>query len=352
MPDQDVTTPTQQKVFNFDEAYAQAKKDYPKEMEKVILLDSTAPDFYEKVMEVAQQLRLGERQIERLFQNGQSGTAVASEMNGYQIALIPVNRDADKGQFPGDQYKSAYFCFQHELGHFVVPNAHTSSSNKTGNWREHAADFFAITRGIQEGIFDKQDVVDQATRRGMASLVALCDVDHISTMTLDAVAINPKNIDFLSLDKQQIKAVAQDHAAAFKHKDGTESKFEKMLKDTKKGAQYFTDDDHQKAIVGLRVEKLVEMCKEAPANSQLFYLSARLLDKIIEQGGVESGSFKMEIDTRTPEWQKVKDMIAEKAGDRDIGAKKALGSSSFTRQEEKPKGLVSLVRSKIKPLSI
>jgi len=162
MAEQGVTEEKQARVFDFDEAVAQARRDFPKEMKNVVMLDSSAPDFYQKVMALAEEIGLNHNQTQNLFKHGEKGKAVATEMNGFQIALVPAGRDAKLGQFPDDQYKSSYFCFQHELGHFVVPKAHTSSSNKDENWREIAADFFAMTRGLQAGVFDKQDVVNQA----------------------------------------------------------------------------------------------------------------------------------------------------------------------------------------------
>lgn len=340
------------RVFDFDEAVAQARRDYPEETKNVLFLDSSAPDFYQKATALAKEICLNQYQINSLFKNAEKGTAVATEMNGFQIALVPASRAAEKGQFPGDQYKSSYFCFQHELGHFVVPNAHTSSSNKDVNWREHAADFFAITRGIQAGVFDKKDVVDQATTRGMASLLALCDTEHLTSMSLDAIAINPKNIDFLSLSKQDIKKIAQQHAGAFEMDSKTESQFAEIFRSTEKATRDLPDDEYQAVMVKLRLQALVELCEKAPANSQAFYLSARILDKLIDMGEAKTGTTKVGIDISTPGWQKVKEMIGKKAGDRDIGAKKSLESAGFTRQEEQPKGMVSLIRDKLTPLKI
>lgn len=354
MTEQDATQP---RVFDFNKAVEEAKRDYPKETKDIVFLDTSAPDFHDKLLEFAKLAKLNNIQLDSILERAGRQEAIATEMNGFQVMAIPSQREAAKGQFPDDQYKSAYFCFQHELGHFVVPQAHKMSSTKSTEWREHAADFFAITRGIQAGVFDKKDVVDQANSRAMATLLAFSDITHLTTMTLDAMAINPKNIDFLSLSKQEIKEVAAKHATVFELDTKPESQFSQLMNLGKeRGQRTFTDDDQRAAIVGLRLLALVEMCQDAPSNSQAFYLSARILDKVIEQGGVKNGDLKIDIDTKTPEWQKVKDMIAEKVGDRDIGAKKALETSSFTKprqEEEKAPALVSLVRRIApKPLKI
>lgn len=353
MPDQSVTK-VDTRVFDFDKAVEEAKRDYPKETKGVTFINTSAPDAYEQIVAFAEKNKLNNIQFNRMLGHLDNKTAIATEMNGEKFMLIPAAREAERGQFKDSQYKSAYFCFQHELGHFVVPGAHTEDKKKETIWREHAADFFAVTRGIQAGVFDKQDIVNQATSRQIESLTAYTDITHMSTMTLDAVAINPKNIDFLSLTKEQILKVAQEHATQFEFDSKTESSFTDVMKLGKvRGQRGFETLDQVEVAVNLRAQALCELCQSAPANSQAFYLSARLLEKIIENGGVDYGGHKIEIDTTGDKFRKAQEAIAVKAGDRDIGAKKALQTSSFMKEGPKEeKTMVSLVRNIVKPKTL
>lgn len=354
MPEQQATQ-TEPKVFNFDEAVAEAKKAFPKETEDIVFLNTSAPDFEEKFDAFVIEAKLSPNQAKSLYTRAHNQEAVASVYNGYKIMAIPADRE--EGQFPGDKYKSAYFCFQHELGHFVVPEAHAQTGSKTTNWREHAADFFAMTRGVQAGIFDEKDVVDQATSRGMMALLCYADITHLTTMSMDAMVINPKDADFLTLSNKEIKGIAKKHASAFSHDGDTESKFTKVRdinRDFYREVQDFESEEERSQTVHLRLKMLCDICKESPANSQAFYLSARILDKVIEQGGVKAGPLEVKVDTSTQEWQDIKSVIATKSGERDLGAKKALEESSFTKAKEKndAKSPLARVRTAIKPLKI
>ena len=354
MPEQQATQ-TEPKVFNFDDAVAEAKKSFPKETEDIVFINSSAPDFEEKLAVFAQEAGLSPNQHLSLLTKGQNQEAVASVYNGHKIITIPADRE--EGQFPGDKYKSAYFVFQHELGHFVVPGAHAETGNRDTNWREHAADFFAMTRGVQAGIFNEKDVVDQATNRSMMALLAYADITHLTTMSLDSMVINPKDADFLTLSNKEIKSIAKKHASAFSHDGDTESKFAKVRdinRDFRRKDQQFESMEELEHTVHLRLKMLCDICKESPSNSQAFYLSARILDRVIEQGGVKVRDFGIEVDTNTKEWQNMKSVIAAKSGERDIGAKNALEESSFTKAKEKndAKTPIARVRTAIKPLKI
>lgn len=348
MPDNNQTQ--QPKVFDFTKAVEEAKRDYPKRTADITFIDTSAPDFYQQLEEFAKKAGLNGRQIEHIISRAENHEAVASNYGGHKLMAIPVNRPPEKGQFPDNQYKSAYFCFQHELGHFVIPKAHGQDDNKREeDWRENAADFFAITRGIQAGVFDKKDIIDQATRRSMASLVAYADINHMTTMTLDSIVINPKNIDFVSLSKDDIVKVAASHASAFEFKGNALTRFSDMKFAGKRA--YDQQLDTASAVM-IRLNVLHDICRDAPANSQEFYLAARIMDKIMEKGGVAFGNDKIEIDTTGADWKKTQEAIAAKTGDRDIGAKKASELSSFTRPKDENQSFVSLVRNKIKPLKI
>lgn len=354
MPDQQVSQFLKQepKVFNFEQAVADARRDFPKETKNLTFIDSSADDFDQKLEEFATKAGLNSIQFAHLVKKAQDKDALATEMNGHQLILIPVTREGEKQSFPGDDYKSAYFCFQHELGHFVVPQAQEMSSNKSGEYKEIAADTFAMMRGLKDGVFQKSDLLSLADHRGQAMLMTM-DFSHMTAMALDAIAINPKNIDFISLSKEDIVKVAKQHAKAFDTTAKADSKFGKMqrsngytMEETETGALAVRHD-----VIDAKLLNLQQIAMDSPANSQEFYIAARVLNNVLETGVIKLGSLEHKVDVNTDHWKEAKKALQEKAGDRDIGGKKAQATVSLTRPE-KPKNFVSKIADSFKPIKI
>lgn len=354
MPDQQVSQflKREPKVFDFDQAVADARRDFPKQTANVTFMDTTAADFPEKLDEFAKKAKLNNTQYNHILKNAGSAIAVATQMNGHGLMLIPVAREGDRQSFPGDDFKSAYFCFQHELGHFVVPNAQGINSGKSEEYKEIAADTFAMMRGLKEGVFQKSDLLALADHRGQAMLMTM-DFSHMTAMALDAMAINPKNIDFLSLTKEDIVKVATRHARTFDTTSKAHSKFSRMqnsngytMEETEAGALAVRHE-----VIDAKLLNLQQIAMDAPANSQEFYIAARVLNNVLETGVIKLGSLEHKVDVNTDHWKQAKQALQDKAGDRDIGARKAQTTVSLTRPE-KPRNLVSKIADNFKPIKI
>jgi len=120
-------------TFNFDQAVEAAKRDFPKETENVTFIDTSAPEAADQLLAWAKKARFSQTQYEALIQkmHDQSAFASVSSSTGDKLLGIPVNRDPEKWGFKNEKDKSAFFVFNHELGHIVIPEALASDSSKT-----------------------------------------------------------------------------------------------------------------------------------------------------------------------------------------------------------------------------
>lgn len=336
-------------VFNFDEAVEEAKRDYPKETENVTFIDTSAPDAAEKLLAWAQEAGYSQTQYEALIYKMEHQVAFATSSNstGGKLLGMPVNRDAEKYGFKGEREKSAFFTFNHELGHLVIPEGLANESSKSTEYREHAADTFAVLRSLQQGVLDKKDVVNKADGRGQEMLFT-GDLTHLTSMSLDAVAINPRNTDFLSLSKKEIVRLAQKHAASFE----TDAEADSSLKTVRRAGLQAQTDGEIETAVEQRLHALSYVCLTAKPDTMQFYIAARILNNAIESGEISHGGIKVKIDSGNEHWQHVHDTIKEKTGTRDIGAKKALETSSFHRTEEKRPNILQRAKSAVQPIKI
>lgn len=336
-------------VFDFDQAVEEAKRDYPKETANVTFIDTTAPDAADQLLAWAQKANYSQTQYNALIQkmHDQSAFASSSSSTGDKLLAIPVNRDPEKWGFKNERDKSAFFVFNHELGHLVIPEALANDSRKSTEYREHAADTFAVLRSMQQGVLDKKDIVAKADDRGHSMLLT-GDLTHLTSMSLDAVAINPKNTDFLSLSHKEIVKIAQKHARTFETDSKTESAF---LKVRRAGMAAQMEGDMDTAVEE-RLHGLSYICLTAKPDSMQFYMAARILNNALESGEISYQGTKVKVDSENEHWQHIKDTIKEKAGTRDIGAKKSLETPEITRKSEEKQSFVSRVKSAVQPIKI
>ncbi len=351
MPDQQVSqflTKEEPKVFDFEKAVADARRDFPRETKYITFIDISAPDAEDKLLEWAKKSGMNQSQLDKMMTKAGNMEAVAKVVNGHTLLAMPSQRENSAAEsFPGNAYKSAYFCFQHELGHFVIPEGHAASSNKSTEYREHAADTFAMMRGLKDGVFQKTDLLHLSNRRGHEMLMTE-DITHLTSMSLDALIINPKNIDFLSLSKNEIVKIAQKHAAEFEMDGKTASRFLKMQF---KGKYAYEDGANDKEVLEGKMRDLQEIAMSSPKDSQDFYIAARILNNVLETGSIKVFGNEYKVDVTTDEWKEAKLALNEKAGDRDIGAQKASQTVSLTRPE-KPKNFVRKIADSFKPIKI
>lgn len=335
------------KYFNFSEAVAEAQRDYPKETEGVTFIDTSAPDAADKLLKWAQEEGLNQTQFDSMMKHLKNESAFVreSKKTGHKLLAVPVERAPEKWGFEGEKDKSAFFVFNHELGHLVVPECIAGDSSKSTEYREHAADTFAMMRSLQQGVVDKKDIIAKSNDRGHSMLVT-GDLTHLTSMSLDAMAINPKNIDFLSLSPKEIVKIAQKHAAVFEMDAKTESVFLKV----RRAGLAAQEDGLVADAVEHRLHELSYICLSSKPDSTTFYIAARILNNALETGTVKYAGQTVSFDNKNEHWQHVKDTIAQKAGNRDIGGVKALQTDELSKPQES--GFMAKIKQAATPLKI
>lgn len=335
------------KYFNFAEAVAEAKRDFPKETEDVTFVDTSAPDAQDKLLEWARAEGLSQRQFDSMMNMLESQSAFVSKAkkSGHKLMAVPVERDKSKWGFENEKDKSAHFVFNHELGHLVVPECVAGDSTKSTEYREHAADTFAMMRCLQQGTLDKRDIAAKSNDRGHALLVT-GDITHLTSMSLDAMVINPKNIQFLSLSPKEIIKIAQKHAATFEMDAETESRF---LKVRRAGLEA-----QEKGLIADAVEQrlhaLSYICLSAKPDSTGFYIAARILNNALETGHVKYAGETVTFDSKNEHWQHIRETIAQKSGGRDIGGTKALQTPEISKPQES--GFIAQIKQTAAPFKV
>lgn len=321
-------------AFDFNKAVADARRDYPRQTRNTTFVDLDAHDAMEQMADWIE--KLDEDSKEALYRSGtlremnpeSDGFTISSLYGDERIVATHSRHNPFLPFFPDEPEKQAAFVFFHELGHVVVPWADIPTS-----YAEHGADVFGVLRGISKGIFNKKDVKQLADARLMTYFHGL-DIQHLSTMALDAVVINPKQIDFLSLTPKQVARIAAEHAAAFAN-----------------------PPDAECAIVNATIggwserdmfRNFAEIAATSDGLSREFYIAARLLKPLMDEN-LPAAIVAAAIGIKHADWEKVKEALARKAGNRDIGAVKAMETPDFAPP---PAGLGRRILNALRPLSI
>lgn len=321
-------------AFDFNKAVAEARRDYPRETKNTTFVDLDAPDAMEQMASWVE--KLDEASIKVLYRTGtlmemnpdSDGFSISSLYGDKRIVATHSQHNPFLPFFAGEPDKQAAFVFFHELGHVVVPGADIPT-----NYSEQSADVFGVLRGISKGLFEKKDVKRLADERLVSYFKGL-DIQHLSTMALDAVVINPKHIDFVSLTPKQVARVATEHAEAFASHVDTEMK---IVDATLNGwsAQHMFDN-------------FADIALKSSGFTHEFYIAARMLKPLLDSRIPDE--VVAEMTGMPPEkWGKVKEALARKTGKRDIGAVKAMETPGFAPP---PEGLGRRILNALKPLSI
>lgn len=334
------------KPFDFDAAVAEAKRDFPAQTENVTFINGDDPEAREKLFKwaVSQKMRTLEwdRMLAPMMDN-KLCCAVPGHNGGVVLLVHP---SAPSMRFGEDHDKSNYYSFDHELGHIVTRLGMGHGQDVA----EHSADSFAALRGLQRGTLTKQDV-KRAADLNDAGFLLYCGLSHLTSMTLDAIVINPKNIDYLGLSPQKTAALADQHAKAFELPNRTYNKFAPI---DEIGKPKWNDDGLPlEERVEARLHALTEIAMNAPKSSMSFYLAARLIVNTVENNGVTYAGTYVPLDGQNTHWQSLKDAVLTRAGDRDIGARKALQDSALTRPKTpEDDTLLTRFSNRFKKLSI
>jgi len=338
--------PKPAKPFDFNAAVAEAKRDFPALTQNVTFINGDDPDAKHRLRAwaIAQRLRTVEwdRLVEPMFDN-QRACAIPGHAGGYVLLMHP---SAPSMRFGADADKANHYTFDHELGHIVTKRG----TGDLPDVAEHSADSFAALRGLQRGTLTKADV-QRAADMNDAGFLIYCGLSHLTSMSLDAIVINPKNIDYTALSPQETAALADKHAKAFHLRPRSYNTFAPI---DEIGKPKWNDAGLPPAErVEARLHALTDIAMHAPPSSMLFYLAARLIVNAVEHNGVTYAGQQVALDGKNPHWQSLKDAVLARAGDRDIGARKAVQTPALTRPETPENNtLLSRFGNMFKKLSI
>lgn len=265
-------------TFDFNKAVARARQDYPKAMENVTIVDLDAPDAQAQINawlatitpRVRQEFEETPEALRKLSPDS-FGFAVKDPLGPNKIVALHSTPQEHLDLLTYDKAKQQAYTFLHELGHLVVPVGIDDT-----NQSEHAADAFAFIEGIRQGILTKNDAVKVANTR-ITHFMTAKDLDHLTTATLDYVAVNPEKQDFISLTPQEVAGVARAYAEVFANTPQDEQNLSILY-----------------APVGDRAPKIDEMLARmgalaiaAPADTPTFYIAARVVNMMSRSGLID-----------------------------------------------------------------
>lgn len=338
--------------FDFNKAVADARRDFPAETANTTFVAIDAPGAEEQMQAFIDGLPEEDRSLISKFRENNpdaftanQGARVWATASGKKLLTAFTGEHQPSAQElilfgTQDDAKQAYYTFEHELGHVVVKNA----DNPT-NYSEHAADTFALLRGFQSGFLDKSDA--QLIAKGRDTLMWYnADYKHVTSMSLDALVINPKQIDFISLTPAEIAAVAAKHAETFSlSSDLTALRW----------IQRATDIPIQWTSDYARLERLsylADVLHRAPEESHATYTAARALQTAFELHEARHPAVKdMMLDHE--DWKTAREDVCTRMKNRDLGAKRAMQKNpDIAPDPDKSQGAFNKLRNKLKPLKI
>lgn len=332
--------------FDFNKAVADARRDFPAATKQITFFDLDAPDveaqmqkFYDGLSPAAKK-NVDEIRVDNPdFLTARSNPVAWRSLEGVGIMTAYGTRthlsDVEKIAYnPTEAAKHLQYTFQHELGHLVVKNA-----DRAGNYAEHAADAFAVLRGFQSSFLTRQDVKEISDGRSMLGWLN-CDVTHITSMSLDALIINPKQRDFMSLTPDETAKVAARHAEKFST-DYEPGSLRTILNALPRWG-LSTDDRRAEGLNGL-----ANVVMKTERGSLSFYVAARML--LTAKGKKDAGDPNLAVmDFSGDKWDKVFERIDRAKKSRDIGAEKALSTGHVKKQ----KSAIHRLALRVKPLSV
>lgn len=305
------TGPAADIPFDFDKAVARARQDYPAETRNITFIDIDRPDAQTQYAAWMAQLspkaqaRAKTCGVPKLepdtgdFAMGFEGKVVVA-VHG-QSAVSQRVPEIPPGRW-------SQYVFDHELGHAVVKGGmYNGILNPPPNFKESIADSFAVLRGLRNGTLERSEIriladhrmEDFMKRQGLPQ-------QHLTTMALDALVINPKQTDFTSLSHAEIKSVAHAHAKAFSNDNKTN-----LALITSKFCWDGEKSDVEK--LHTHVKRLTDLAEQAPADSSRFYIALRALKTPLAEKAV---SHYISADA----WQEKLQKLESRAPNRDVGA--------------------------------
>lgn len=231
--------------FDFNEAAAQAKHDYPMETADITFIDATrreAPDQLKAALDAMSPayrkwiLESDDEDIQELVMlrmiDDIGAMGFQDPFTNKAVLMFSPHVNMPKNVLSPEASK--FMVFNHELGHLILKGGvmaeilrdlkdlqlHREADqseimkiiDKDEPKRENLADGFGAARGLAQGWLTVADVEKIALSRAKDAIDAR-DASHLTTLTLDSIVADAKTANFMSLSPREIKAIATAHAA-------------------------------------------------------------------------------------------------------------------------------------------
>lgn len=367
--------------FDFDEAVAIARADFPEETKNITFIDLSQPDAKQKLMDWMQST--DPRFREKYLEDGtpedfadkglqHRGFGLADSLSGKTVIASHSKASPDMFVF-GEESRELAYVFCHELGHAIAKNGiprlmleltfrpadeQCWEYLKQVNLAENVADSFASIYGVAKGwLDDAGDLGRIGFFTTMAPWIGV-DLTHFTSIAIDQLAIDLDKLKVHSLSPGEIRAIAARHAEEFSPaQDSLMQAFETCAKNYvaterhEKEAQPGTEEqtkaeseaENEKAFqtsLQKTFENLADAYMHGPRNTLLYYIAHRTLHEIVETGRLKN--LDRTYDVTGPFWDKVRETMAErKAGEtqRNLLDSMARAKEEITRNPvELPEG--------------
>jgi hypothetical protein len=209
--------------FDFNQAVADARRDYAKETEYVTFVDLSSFWARRKVRKWVKEKKLAGGATKADLKTAAEKLAIREIVNNYfrdnmGFTTLPVEGlphmliglKTKKITKTGFAIKdNLHFRFNHELGHAVVPNGNSTNANADVfqvNREERVADGFGLMRCIAQGVLTKAHVLALAAERAAR---ADRDKKHATAPALEQLAERLRGVNPADLTPKAVKNEAQ-----------------------------------------------------------------------------------------------------------------------------------------------
>lgn len=275
--------------------------------------------------EAAEEFRLA---LEGTGKSG--GFASLDSVTGKGLAVVGMR---EAGLFSVSSRVETQMTVIHETGHLVVPAGYIHNRddyfqkdrplyNLIGQDQEIAADSFTVLCGLHTGSLSREDVIALSFNRSLEYF--FCGkTHHLTSLALDRLLLQESDAKIMAMTPKEIKETAHKHAfmnacSAQDHSSHDGSLIYPQIK-----TKFFQlpDTPFPKQLN----ERFAAFAKYGHEYSNpdrpVYYVADKILRHIVEVGAVfYPQSFK--IDTEGPEWDKIRERLANRPSALTIQAKK------------------------------
>lgn len=188
-------------TFDFNQAVAAAKHDYPTETAHATFIDMAAHDAEQQIRDWHKNEGAAASgfDVEDVLKEARKSPLGVThrQYGGHALITMDTRRD-------GKGIKNLRFRFNHELGHIV---ANTYEGRRLTTLGEEQADCFAVLRGLKEGAMTDKDIGKIITNRRWRALVGN-DIVHDSVAVLKSLRKYVNGLDVPAMPNKEVGDLA------------------------------------------------------------------------------------------------------------------------------------------------